>query len=220
MRDLADAMTWQRALTLTGALWIILVLVGNDILGTLPPGTGEPLTAYSTYYADVTTTDWVARLIELAGLGFGLVFVSVVAERISATGTWSRLALVGGAAHITVKLVSGIAPFAAMRRGSELSPELLRSLTDIGDMAFAVSFLPLALFALAASAGARQTGAAPAWATWFGFLTGVLLLVGAPFAVNGPGWIGAVVFLAWALTFSVTLFLRQAGAAPGAVTAR
>ena len=206
--------TWQRALALTGALWIILIVLGNDILGGGGPEIGDPLSVYAAHYADVSTANWAAGVVTFAGLGLGLVFVSVVAERISAAGMWSRLALASGTASLTVKLLSDASTMAAMYRGSELSPELLRTLTDIGAMAFVISFLPLGLFTLATSAGARQLDAAPTWVIWLGVVAGTLLIIGAPFALNGPGFIGMLVFLVWAIAFSATLALRPARLAP------
>jgi hypothetical protein len=90
----------------------------------------------------------------------------------------------------------------------------LRTLTDIGAMAFVISFLPLGLFTLATSAGARQLDAAPSWVIWLGVVAGTLLIIGAPFALNGPGFIGMLVFLVWAIAFSATLALRPARLAP------
>ncbi len=208
-----DRLTWQRALALTGVLWVALLILGNDVIGQAgdAPQPGDSLAEYSRYYADdITMRSWVAVGMEIAGMGFGLVFIAFAGTRLARAGFPCRLATVAGTAALAIKLGSGSALLAALYRADDgLDPQLLRLVSDVGGFAFVLSFLPLGLFAIGLAAAARELRAVPRWVWAWGIAAGALLPVGMPFAVNGPGSIAMLVFLLWTVVFSVSLAVRQ-----------
>lgn len=209
---------WFRALALTGALWMVLIVVGNDVLGDSgsAPAADDPPSVYAEYYAnEVDTLSWVSVAIEFAGFGFGLVFVGFIGWRLRDAGSFGSIATVAGAVALAVKMASGAPALTAMYRADEgLNPEIVKTLVDLNVFAFLITFLPLGVFAIASSLGALSLKLAPKWTCWLGVVSGVALFVGMPLVVEGPGFIGMLAFIVWTVAFSVAMAIRSAPASP------
>jgi hypothetical protein len=193
-----------------------LIVVGNDVLGDSGslPAADDPPSAFAEYYANETDAlAWVSVAIDIAGFGFGLVFVGFVASRLRGAGSFGSIAGVAGAVALAIKVGSAAPHLTAMYRADEgLNPEIVKTLIDLNGFAFVMTFLPLGIFAAAASLGALGAGIAPKWICWFGVVSGAALLVGMPLAVSGPGFIGMLVFIVWTVTFSVAMAVRAGNA--------
>ncbi len=203
---------WVRVLALTGALWMVLIVVGNDVLGDSgsAPGVDDPPSAFAEYYAnEIDTVAWVSVAIDIAGFGFGLVFVGFIASRLREAGSFGSIAGVAGAVALAIKLGSAAPQLTAMYRADEgLDPEIVKTLIDLNGFAFLITFLPLGIFAIATSLGALSAGIAPKWTCWLGVVSGSALFVGMPLAVSGPGFLGMLAFIVWTVAFSVAMAIR------------
>ncbi len=210
---------WFRALALTGALWMVLIVVGNDVLGDSgsAPAADDPPSVYAEYYAnEVDTLSWVSVAIDFAGFGFGLVFVGFIGSRLRDAGSFGSIATVAGAVALAIKVASGAPELTAMYRADEgLNPEIVKTLVDLNGFAFLITFLPLGVFAIASSLGALSARVAPTWTCWLGVVSGIALFAGMPFVIDGPGFLGMLAFIVWTIAFSVAMAVRPGSAGVG-----
>ncbi len=117
---------------------------------------------------------------------------------------------------VTIKVASAAPVLAARyRAGDGLDPQLARTLQDINDASFYLSFFPLAVLLAAFAIVAIRSGALPKWLGWIAAALGLVFIVG---GMSGSvdlhsEWAGLpmILFTFWVIAASVAL-IRRAGA--------
>jgi hypothetical protein len=206
----------------TGLAYVVLVLLGNDVLaGAGGPDFTAPATKVAAHLAanPPTTVTYVGGFVELIGLLCFVAFVAklfcVVRRAEGGDGFLAVTALSAGLLSAAIKFASGPAALEAFNRAREgLDPQLAAALIDMNGFAFLLTFALDALMLAAVAAVALRTGVLPRWQGIMAAVTAALLLL----TVAGAGTVpplGMLLALVWIAAVSVTL-VRRVGASDAA----
>lgn len=179
-----------------GVVYVVLLIVG--------PSIGSPASG-------------VAFSLEILGFLFFLFFLGALwsalrrAER--GSGWLSTTAFGAGLMSVTIKVASAAPVLAARHRaGDGLDPQLARTLQDINDASFVLTFFPLAVLLAAFAIVAIRSDALPGWLGWIAAVISVAFLAGglAGSADLASEWAGLpmLLFMPWVLAASVVLIRR------------
>jgi hypothetical protein len=211
----------DRLAALSGALSILLVIVGSDVLST-PPGeqaahpTGQQDVEYLRWMADNPAAQ-VGVSLELLGLGLMILFIAYISNRVRAAGWLAAAALAGGVVEVAVKLGSGAPMLAAYLLRDEITPQTARVLVDMNGAAFVATWLPMGIFVASGAAAGMVTNVLGRVLGWFGVVAGCGAMVAT--AVSGVHVLSAffvpfLLCLLWILMVSLRLgFARSTAAA-------
>jgi hypothetical protein len=187
---------WRRFGAASGIFYVVLTILGSDVLGGTKTGTGI--------------------LVELIGFAFFPFFLGSLwacLRSAEGDGGWlSAAAFGGGLVALAVKLAS-VAPVLAVRAGEGMDPGIAKALIAMNDVSFSITFLPLAVMLAAAAIVAIRTGALPRWLGW-GAAAVALGLLGALSAVvvspSPPEWVflAMLLFALWTVATSIALIRR------------
>ena len=202
---------------LCGALYVLLVVLGNDVLGAHSPDSTHSAREIGAWWAahPPTTSDWAFGMLELTGLLCLPIFVVVLAWwlRQGDDGWLPWIVLVFGLLSAAVKLASGAPIFAlAWRADSGVSDGLAAALVDMNSASFVLTWALDAVMLAAAGAVILSTRCLPRWLGWFGLVGAPLILAGVPFATSGPPTF--LLALIWVVATSIALSLRSGSRAP------
>jgi len=211
---------WDRVGALSGALSILLGVIGSDVLGT-PPG---PQSAHPTGQQALENLRWLAEnpsaqvgvSLELLGFAFQIVFIGYICTRVREAGWLATAALAGGVIEVAVKLGSGAPVFAAYLLRDEISPETARLLVDMNGAAFVTTWLPMGIFVACAAAAGMVTHVLGRVLGWFGVLAGGAAVIAT--AATGVHLLSAffvpfLLCLLWTLLVSLRLGLQRTATA-------
>ncbi|MFN0146684.1 MAG: hypothetical protein ACKVT1_09245 [Dehalococcoidia bacterium] len=209
------ASRYSRFIALAGAIAWLAVIVVSDVFVAPSPAYDAPPAEWSTYLQDHSAGSDEALLyaevflLALAGVFVGLV-CAVLRRAEGDRGFLSTMALLFGGVAIAIKVGSGAPILAAIYLNeSGLSGEMTRTLFNMNDAAFVLTFFANGAMMLAIGAAVLLYRAMPAWLGWLGLAAGLALLAGAPFVTDdGPGFIGMGLFLLWNIAASITLFVK------------
>ena len=194
---------WQRLGAACGIVYVVLLL-GGPIIPNIQ----------------------IAFLVEILAFLFFLFFLgnlwSALRRAEGGSGWLSATAFGGGLMSVTIKVASAAPVLAAhYRAGDGLDPQLARTLQDINDASFYLSFFPLAVLLAAFAIVAIRSGALPKWLGWIAAALGLAFIVG---GMSGSAdlqyeWAGLpmILFLFWVIAVSVVL-MRRAGVSRPAVS--
>ena len=189
---------WQRLGAACGIVYVVLLL-GGPIIPNIQ----------------------TVFLMEILAFLFFLFFLgnlwSALRRTEGGSGWLSATAFGGGLMSVTIKVASAAPVLAARyRAGDGLDPQLARTLQDINDASFYLSFFPLAVLLAAFAIVAIRSGALPKWLGWIAAAVGLVFIVG---GMSGSAdlqseWAGLpmILFTFWVIAVSVVL-IRRAGAA-------
>jgi len=221
----------------TGAAFVVLVMVGNEMVmagsGQSAHPTGDQVLRDAAHQASSASVA-AGTALEVLGFTAFLVFLGYLAEvlRRSAVGRRGSIAagtgIVAGAVMVAVKLGSAAPIMALWADHSTISPQLALVLNDLGAVAFVISWLPSAIFVAAAAAALHRAGLVGRPTAYCGFVLGaaglVLTIIGIqdPLSANPQAFL---LGLLWLLVVSVRLAIRpgtgaSAGQASGRADAR
>lgn len=202
-----------------GALTVLLVIVGGDVLGT-PPG---PQLAHPTGQQSLDHLNWVADnpsaqlgiVLELLGFVLMIVFISYLSTLFRDAGWLATAALAGGLLEVGIKLASGAPVFAAYVLRGEIGPGTARMLIDMNGAAFVISWLPLGLFVACAAGAGMRVGELGRVLGWGGVVVGVVTVVVT--AATGVHVLSAIfvpmlLCILWTLVVSLRLAFQRSGA--------
>ena len=132
------------------------------------------------------------------------------------SGWLSATAFGAGLMSVTIKVASTAPLLAARyRAGDGLDPQLARTLEDINDASFALSFFPLAVLLAAFAIVAIRSGAFPKWLGWIAAALSLAFMVGgmSRSADLQGEWAGLpmILFMFWVIAASIVL-IQRAGA--------
>jgi hypothetical protein len=126
----------------------------------------------------------------------------------------SATAFGAGLMAITIKLASAAPVLAARpRAGDGLDPQLARTLQDMNDASFVLTFFPLAVLLAAFAIVAMRSGALPRWLGWIAAVISVAFIAGgmAGSANLKSEWSGLpmILFTVWVIATSIVLIRRE-----------
>jgi hypothetical protein len=208
----------------TGAAFVVLIMVGNQMAsggsaGSAHP-TGEQVLKDVALQASRATylPGFILECLGFAAfIGF-LGYLATVLRRVPGrgpVGIAAGAAIVSGAVMVAVKLGS-VAPLGALAIDhGHLSPQLAQVLNDLSGVAFVISWMPCAIFVAAAAAGLYRAALVGRPTAYSGLVLGVAGLALSIAGVYDPLDANPLAFLLgllWLLAVSVRLAVK-----PGAV---
>jgi hypothetical protein len=216
----------DRCGALSGAAYVLLVVVGNGLSTDGAPGpdaaqpAGQQDIAYLHWLAGNTSAQ-VGVTLELLGFAALMLFVGYLCTRVRAAGWAATAALAAGMVAVAVKLGSAAPMFAAYALRDGISPETARVLTEMNSAAFVVDWLPTGLFVACAAAAALSTGTVGRVLGWGGLVAGAVAVTFT--AVTGVHALAAnalplLVCLLWILAVSVRLAVQRTAPVAPSVT--
>lgn len=209
----------------TGAVFVVAIMVGNAIAtgGQSNNPSGQQVLHDLQHRTTGQNVGVVLEVLSFAALMIFLGYLYRVLRRAEGPESWgAAAALVAGIVPLTIKLGSAAPALAAFLRRGDLSPELARTLEDIGAAAFIISGWAFGIFVAVAAGAAFATRALPRWLTISGLVVGGLTVVAGIAGVLNPVGYMPIPFLlcfAWILVTSIVLTVRRPVAgAPGRAT--
>jgi hypothetical protein len=157
--------------------------------------------------------------LEILGFLFFLFFLgslwSALRRAEGGSGWLSATAFGAGLMSVTIKVASAAPVLAARYRAADrLDPQLARTLQDINDASFFLTFFPLAVLLAAFAIVAIHSGTLPRWLGWIAAVLATAFLAGgmAGSADLESDWAGLpmILFTVWVIATSVVL-IRRAG---------
>ena len=217
----------------TGAAFVVLVMVGNEIAtagsGQSAHPTGDQVLRDAAHQASSTSVA-VGAALEVLGFAAFLVFLGYLAEVLRRRAVGGRgsiaagTAIVAGAVMVAVKLGSAAPVMALWVDHGAISPQLALVLNDLGAVGFVISWLPSAIFVAAAAAALHSVGLVGRPTAYCGLVLGAAGLVLTVIGIHAPISANPVAFLLgllWLLAVSVRLAIRPgAGASAGQASGR
>jgi hypothetical protein len=212
---------WHRLAAATGALYVILIILGNtlatsgDSTATHPTGARVLRDAERHAHSGQVTAGFVLEVLGFTLLIVFLGYLAATFARARFVDDWSPIlgatAVVSGITMVAIKLGSAAPVVALALDRHQLNPTLARVLNDINGAAFVLSWLPTAVFVGAAAIALRHAGLVGRPIAWTGAALG---LVGVPLAVvglNDPASANPMAFLLgllWVMVVSGRLATR------------
>lgn len=196
-----------------GAAYILCINVGNQMSSG---NSQDPHPTGARDLADFSGTPTFAQeagfTMEVLGFVFFMFFLGWLVSALRArAGSWGWLATVAGIAGVVtlaVKLGSAAPILTGQIDHGELTPTLARVLSDMNGSAFVVTFLPFAVYVLAAAGAMLATGLAGRVAGWTGVVIGALGVV-APLASRldpiNTNFVPFLLAMLWTLCVSIRL---------------
>jgi hypothetical protein len=201
----------ERLAAATGAAYVALIMVGN----VLATGSGDPEdgpTILANLRDGRSPVQTVGVLMEILGFAVFLVFLGYlyrVLRRAEGIDGWgAAVALGAGLVTTAIKLSSATAMLASEAHPNQLTPDLARTLNDIGGGGFVVSGYVYGIFVTAAAGAALASRALPRWLSIGGLVAGVLAVAAGAAGVLDPiGYVPVpfLLCLAWVLVTSIVL---------------
>ena len=213
-----------RLAALCGALYVVVAVLANDVLGSGSPGSTDSSREIGAWWAGhpPSTSDWALGFLDLVALLAFPVFVVVLAWWLQRSDDgWLPWIVLGfGLLSAVIKLASAAPIFAlAWRADTGVSDGLAAALVDMNSAAFVLTWALDAVMLAAAGGTILRRRCLPRWLGWFGLASAPLVLAGVPVAISGPPTF--LLALLWIVAASIALSLRaaQRSAVPAGVGA-
>ena len=194
-----------------GALYVVLVFVGQGIAGTGDsPALGSPPADYARWLAahGPGTVGYAGAFLELIGLLAFVVFVAVLYDllrRFEHERTWLPAAALGaGLVSAAIKIGSAPPMLAAFSLRHTIDPQLAKALIEMNDYAFLLTWAVDAVLLGAVAASALRTGALPRWLAISAAVIAALLLASLAGGNQAPPF-GFLLALLWFVAAGVVL---------------
>lgn len=202
----------QRAMALSGAGFVILAIVGNEVLGKAgeAPAIGAPAGETVAFLVSLQGSFDLAVGVELVALASLVVFFAFLATRLRAAGARaaSMVVAVAGAAMAAVKVASAPALVAAVHGAGTLPDELVLTLVQMNDIAFATTW-PLLGTVLLTVAASWRTAAVPRAVAFAAAPIGIGLLLVPLGGTIGGNFLPMLLAMLWLLATSITVAIRR-----------
>ena len=194
----------ERAAAACGIVYVVLLIGGESIGGR-----------------DSQIAFFVEMLAFLCFLFFLGSLWSALRHAEGGTGCLSTTAFGAGLMSITIKVASAAPVLTARyRAGDGIDPQLARTLQDINDASFYLSFFPLAVLLAAFAIVAIRSDSLPRWLGWIAAPLGLAFIVGgmAGIASLQSEWAGLpmILYTLWVIVASVVLIRRTGELRPAA----
>lgn len=199
----------------TGAVFVVAINVGNmmETAGQSNVQTGQQVLSELQNRTTVQSVGIVLEVLSFAALMIFLGYLYRVLRRAERPDGWAAAAaLVAGIVPVAIKLGSAAPAVAEMLHRNQLTPDLARTLDDLGGGAFVISGYAFGVFVAVAAGAAFGSRALPRWLTISGLVVGVLTVVAGTAGVLNPVGYVPIPFLLsflWILVASIVLTVRR-----------
>jgi hypothetical protein len=194
---------------LTGALFVVLVLVAFIAIGGSTPEGDDSVAKVVSFYKDNDTKEIIAAVVLALSTVPLLYFVSLLRERLKealpAGSVLPNFALAGGVVAAAGFLTASTIHFALADYADKIAPVAVQALNAIDGDFFLPFTTGLAVMVLATSVAAIRVSFLPKWLGWIGIILFIVYFTPAGFAAFGLTAI-------WLIIVSVMLYLRGAPA--------
>jgi hypothetical protein len=221
---------WQTLGAASGAIFVVMFVVGGSLMGT-PDDYGGPPSSAVAYFRDKDAQIQLGSAIIAAAVPFLVWFLATVRSLARAAGpAAARAATVAyGCGLTTLALyLSDVAALTvgALRPGNmSASPELAAALLDYSFLAIAMAtFLTAAILVAFALLALRDKAIWPEWLGWLALVAAAAysLRIGTLFTTTGPFtaggalgfWTPVIALMVWLAAASATLARERRAAAP------
>jgi hypothetical protein len=200
-----------RLAPLSGALFVILLIIGFIPLSGDTPDIDDPAQKITDFYADKQGQEIAAIVVVMLAALFLAIFAVSLRDYLRGGETggdfWPTLALVGGAVAVAGLLVAVGIHFALVDGGDkDISPDAMVALNAIDNDDFPAFSLPLGIMLLGAAGATLRDGAnLPRWMAWVALALLVLYFTPIGFAAFGLTGI-------WIIIASILMFQRSSAA--------
>lgn len=194
---------------LTGAVFAVVGFVrgGGDDSAPTASSSGETIAAYAFHHQIAGPMYQVELWAFLALMVFSIVLYSRLRAAEPAGAVAAKVVVAACVVSVAIKLASFPAVYALYSSGSQLGPDVARSLWALGDFAFVVSMLVQALSIGAVAASGLLYGGVPRWLAGTAGVIAVALVVG--FVIGGNAQIApTLAWMAWLLVASIALYVQ------------
>ena len=205
----------DRLAAASGAVYVLAILIGNAMYEAGKTGAEDGPGALADLQRATSPVQTIGLALEILGFTAFLVFLGALyrtlrrAER--ADGWLAVTALGAGLVTVAVKLGSVGPLMGANLRIDELTPDLARTLNDLGAAHFVISGYTSGIFVTAAAAATLATRVLPRWLAIAGVVVGVLTIAAGTAGIVDPASYVPIPFLLgllWMLATSAVLAIR------------
>jgi predicted ABC-type sugar transport system permease subunit len=199
---------------LTGAIFVVLLIIGFIPLGGDTPDTDASAAKIISFYNDHQTKEILAIIVvALAALSLAF-FAVAIRDYLRDNGGgefWPTVALVGAALAVAGLFVAGGMHFALvdganLSHGRTLSPAAMVAINALDNDNFIAFSVPLGIMLFGAAGAALKGGGLPKWMAWVGIVLGITFFT--PVGFFGFGLTGI-----WIIIASIMMYRRSAPAA-------
>ncbi len=199
-------------LPLTGAIFVVLVIVGG-IIGGEPPSADDPTAEIVEHYVDNKDGILIGSLVSMIGVFSFLVFASYLRNLLRAAsgdrGVLANVTFAGAIILAVAGAIDGMILVALAEGADDLEPTSVEALQGLWDNDWIPFVLGAGTFLLGAGLSTLSHGALPKWLGWIAIVLGVVTFT----PIGFVGFLGGAL---WILVASIVLTLRarRAGATP------
>ncbi|WP_167762073.1 DUF4386 family protein [Blastococcus sp. CT_GayMR20] len=205
----------QRLALASGAVYVLAILIGNGLAEAGTSDGDDAAAVLADLQRGFSPVQAFGLTLEILGFALFLVFLGALYRTLrraeTADGWLAATALGAGLVTVAVK-ISSVAPALAARfRADDLSPELARTMEDIGGAGFVISGYTLGIFVGAAALATLVTRLVPRWLAAAGVVVSVLTIAAGTAGILDPAGYVPVPFLlglVWIVAVSVVLTVR------------
>jgi hypothetical protein len=215
----------------TGALFVVLIMIGNQISMSGTDQSAHPSGAAvlkDAAHEAGSTASTIGFVLEFLGFVAFIGFIGYLADawRRRADRTQGNIggatAVVAGIVMLAIKLGSIAPSGAVMLDRQTMDPGLAQALNDTNGVSFVLSWLPFAVFVAAAAFALRKTSLVGRPTAYIGAFIGIAGLALALLGLNDPlngNPMGFMLGLLWTLVVSVRLAVKPGVASSAAALA-
>ena len=190
---------------LSGALFVVLVLVAFFALGGSTPDGDASAAKVVSFYSDNDTKEIIAAVVLALSAVPMLYFAALVRTRLGRAlperSALPGFALGGGVLTAAGFLTAAGVHFTLADYADNIRPVAAQAINALDSDLFLAFTTGLAAFVLATSLGARRTDVLPTWLGWVGIVLFIVFFTPAGFIAFGLSGI-------WVIVASVLLYLR------------
>jgi hypothetical protein len=205
----------QRLALASGAFYVLAILIGNGLAEPGDVDGDDAAAVLADLQGGLSPVQVFGLTLEILGFAFFLVFLGALYRTLrraeTADGWLAAAALGAGVTTVAVKVASIGPGMAGRLRADDLSPELARTLEDIGGASFVISGYTSGIFVGAAALATLVTRLVPRWLAAAGVVVGVLTIAAGTAGILDPAGYVPIPFLlglVWIIAVSVVLAVR------------
>ena len=199
---------------LTGAIFVVLLVIGFIPLGGNTPDTDASAAKIISFYDDHQTKEILAIVVVALAALFLALFAVAIRDYLRDTGGgefWPTVALVGAAIGVAGLFVAGGMHFALvdganLSHNRTLSPDAMVALNALDNDNFIAFSVPLGIMLFGAGGAVLKGAALPKWMAWVAIVLGIIFFTPVGFFAFGLTGI-------WIIVASVMTYRRTSAAA-------
>lgn len=199
---------------LTGAIFVVLLVIGFIPLGGNTPDTDASAAKIISFYNDHQTKEILAIIVVALAALFLALFAVAIRDYLRDTGGgefWPTVALVGAAIGVAGLFVAGGMHFALvdganLSHNRTLSPDAMVALNALDNDNFIAFSVPLGIMLFGAGGAVLKGAALPKWMAWVAIVLGIIFFTPVGFFAFGLTGI-------WIIVASVMMYRRTSAAA-------